>query len=167
MLAGASIAQLEDRPWATSLAISSGIVLLALTAVVAALTQRVRDRATDLIAEDRETLPIAAVQRQRQRLLTRRRRKTMARTLDAMVRQATTPPNIRTTAGRPLFDPIVVGRVAADLRGVIARLQTEHTHARGVALTEQLIIDGGSPLYSDNEKRLREELHRVCFLLDE
>jgi hypothetical protein len=40
MLAGASIAQLEDHPWATPLAISAGIVLLALTTLLAALKQR-------------------------------------------------------------------------------------------------------------------------------
>jgi hypothetical protein len=167
MLAGASIAQLEDHPWATPLAISAGIVLLALTTLLAALKQRARDRATDLIAEDRETLPIAIVQRERQRLLTRRRRKTLARTLDTMVRQATTPPKIRTTATRPLFDPRVIARVATDLCAVIARLQTERAHARGVALTEKLISDAGSSLYGDNEKRLREELHRVRSVLDE
>lgn len=167
MLAGASIAQLEDHPWATGLAISAGIAVLAITALIAALVARVRDCATELIAEGRETLPIAAVQRQRRRLLTRRRTKILAKTLDTMVRHATAPPKIRTTATRPLFDPMVIARVGPDLRALIERLQTERAHARGVALIERLIIDGGSPLYRDNEKRLREELHRVRFVLDE
>lgn len=167
MLAGAIIAWLEDRPWATALALSAGIVLLTLSIVVLALVQRVRDRATELIAEGREALAIPVVRRQRQRLLTPKRRRTLARTLATMVRQATTPPKIRTTGTRPLFDPRVVASVAVDLRAVIARIQTEHAHARGVALTEQLILDGGSPLYGHNEKRLREELHRVRYLLDE
>jgi hypothetical protein len=167
VLAGAIIARLEDHPWATALSLSAGIVLLTLSILVLALVQRLRDRATELIAEGRETLPIAVVQRQRQRLLTPKRRKILARTLDTMVRQATTPPKIRTAGTRPLFDPRVVASVAADLRAVIASLETQHAHARGVALTEQLIIDGGSPLYGHNEKRLREELHRVRYLLDE
>ena len=167
VLAGAIIARLEDHPWATALALSAGIVLLTLSILVLALAQRLRDRATELIAEGRETLPIAIVQRQRQRLLTPKRRKILARTLDTMVRQATTPPKIRTTGTRPLFDPRVVASVAADLSAVIARLHTEHAHARGVALTEQLIVDGGSPLYGHNEKRLREELQRVRYLLDQ
>lgn len=107
------------------------------------------------------------MQSQRQRLLTPKRRKILARTLDTMVRQATTPPKIRTTGTRPLFDPRVVASVAADLRAVIARLHTEHAQARAVALTEQLIVDGGSPLYDHNEKRLREGLHRVRYLLDQ
>jgi hypothetical protein len=166
ILTGAIIAQTEGHPWATALAVSAGIILLALTALLAALDQRVRDRATDLIADD-EAVPIAIVQRQRQRLLTRRRRETLARTLNTMVRQATTPPDIRTAGTRPLFDPILIASVSGDLRAVIARLQTEQPYARGVALTEQLITDGGSPLYGHNERRLREEIHRVRYALGE
>lgn len=167
MLAGASIAQLEGHPWARGLAITAGIVLLAITVLIAALMARVRDCAAELIAEGRETLPVAVVQRQRDRLLTRRRRETLARTLDTMVGEATTPPKIRTTATRPLFDPIVIAGVAAELRAVTARLQTEPAHARGVALTEKLVTDGGSPLYGDCEKRLREKLRSLCSVLDE
>lgn len=167
VLVGAIIARLEGHPWAAALALSAGIVQLTLTILVAALVQRLRDRANELIAEGRETLPIAIVQRQRQRLLTRTRRRALAGTLDIMVRQATTPPKIRTIGARPLFDPRLIANVAADLRAVIARLQTEHSRARGVALTEQLIVDGQSPLYGHNEKRLREELQRVRYLLDE
>ncbi|HJS94508.1 MAG TPA: hypothetical protein VJ741_09605 [Solirubrobacteraceae bacterium] len=165
ILTGAIIAKTEGHSWATALAVSAGIILLALTALLAALQQLVRDRATALIADD-ETVPITTVQRQRQRLLTRRRSKTLARTLNTMVRQATTPPKIRTTGTRPLFDPAVIAGVSGDVRAVIARLQMEHTHARGVALTEQLITDGGSPLYGHDEERLREELHRVRYVLD-
>jgi hypothetical protein len=166
MFAGATIAQLEGHAWATGLAIGAGIVLLVITVLIAALVARVRNYATELITEGRETLPIAAVQRERGRLLTRRRRKTLARTLDTMVRQATTPPKIRTTASRPLFDPIVIARTAPELRAVSARLQTEHAHARGVALTDKLISDGDSALYGDNEQRLRAELHQLRSVLD-
>jgi hypothetical protein len=167
MFAGATIAQLEGHAWATSLVISAGVVLLLISAVISALMARVRDRAIDLITGGRETLPIAVVQRERRRLLTRRRTQILAKTLDTMIRYTTTPPKIRTTATRPLYDPTVITRVAPDLRAVIENLQSEHTHARGVALTEQLITDGRSPLYGENEGRLREELHRVRSALDE
>lgn len=167
VLAGAIIARLENHPWATALALSAGIVLLTVTILVAALVQRLRDRATELIAEGRETLPIAIVQRQRQRLLTRRRRRILAGTLDMMVRQATTPPKIRTIGARPLFDPRTIANVSAELRGVIGLLREEHVRARGVAVADGLITDGGSALYADDEKRLHEELQRIRRLLDE
>lgn len=167
VLAGAIIAELQGHPWAPALAVSAGIVLVALTTLVAALKQRVRDRATALIAEGRETLPIAIVQRQRQRLLARRTRMTLAHTLHAMVRDATSPPRIETIGARRLFDAVVIAAVANDLRAVVSLLQNQHARARGVALTERLITDGGSALYSDNEIRLREELNRVRGVLEE
>jgi hypothetical protein len=70
ILTGAIIAEIEAQSWAIPLAVSAGFTLLALSALLAALEQRVRDRATDLIADDGETVPIAIVQRQRRRLLT-------------------------------------------------------------------------------------------------
>jgi hypothetical protein len=64
VLAGSIIALSEGRNWAAAAAISAGIVLLGLTGLVAALERRKRDRAVDLIVDGRESLPLAAVQRQ-------------------------------------------------------------------------------------------------------
>jgi hypothetical protein len=52
----------------------------------------VRDEAIHLIAEGREALPIAVVQRQHQQLLSRRTKDALARTLETMLRQALSPP---------------------------------------------------------------------------
>ena len=68
ILAGSIIAELEGHSWAAVVTISSALVLAALTILRLILKQRVSDRAIDLIAEGRETLPIATVQRHRQRL---------------------------------------------------------------------------------------------------
>ena len=78
-LAGSIIAQLEGHPWATILTASSTLVLAATHRLLLMLRQQVSDRATDLIAEGREALPIATVQHQRQRLLAPRRRKALAK----------------------------------------------------------------------------------------
>ena len=51
-----------------------------LTAIAAACRQTQRDRALALILEGRESVPVAAVQRQRRRLLDPRTRTTLART---------------------------------------------------------------------------------------
>ena len=146
---------------------SAGFVLLIVTAVVAVLFQRVHNQALDLIAEGRETIPIAALQRQRGRQLTRRRRKALARTLDTMIQQATTAPRFKPRSARPLFDPAVIIGVSDDLRALIKLLQTHPVRARGVVLTERLITDGGSPLYAHNKKQLHEELQRIRRLFDE
>jgi hypothetical protein len=167
ILTGAVIAQLNDYTWATAMIAGAALALAAFTALLVAEKQRVSDRATDLIAEGRETLPIASVQRQRDRLLTRRRRKGLARNLDTMVRYATNPPRIITRGSRPLFDLRVIASVAPDLRAVIALLQTEPVRPRGVALTERLMTDGHSPLYGREAGLLREELRRIRHTLEE
>jgi hypothetical protein len=167
ILTGAAIARLEHHTWTTAIIASSAVVSAAFTVLLIALKQRVRERAMDLIAEGRETLPITAVQRQRQRLLTHRRRKVLARALETMIRDATNPPRIITTSARPLFDVRVIAGVAGDLRAVIGLLETERVRARGVALIERLMSDGGSPLYGRDASLLREELHRVRHALED
>jgi hypothetical protein len=167
ILAGSIIAWLEGHPWATVLTASSVLVLAALTAVALVLKQRVSDRATDLIAEGREALPIAIVQRQRQRMLARRRRKALAKALDTVLWQATAPRRIMTRGTHPLFDVRVIAAVAADIRAVIALLQTETPPARGVALIDQLITNGQSAFYGHEVKPLREKLHHIHYALQQ
>lgn len=161
LIAGAVIARIEGDARAVAVALSAGLVLLTLTVVVLALRQRVRDEAIPLIAEGHEALPIAVVQRQRQRLLSPRTRDTLARTLEMMRRQALCPPRIMTRGARPLFSVLVIASVASDLRALISVLRTKNASARGVSLLERLITHGDSPLYGRDAAVLREELRRV------
>jgi hypothetical protein len=67
---------------------------------------------------------------------------------------------------RPLFNRRVVAEVAPELATIAALLRRDHTGEQGVAMIERLVVDGGSPLYRDDVEALREELHRVHYLLD-
>jgi hypothetical protein len=167
VVAGAVIARVEGHPWAVAVAVSAVLVLLTLTVLLFALRQRVRDEAIHLIAEGREALPIAVVQRQRQHLMSPRTKDALARTLEIMLRQALSPPRIMTRGALPLFSVRVIAGVAPDLRAVIGLLQTENAQARGVALTERLITYGHSPLYAREASVLRDELHRIRRALEE
>lgn len=167
LMAGAVIARIEGDAWAVAVAVSAGLVLLTLTVVALALRRRVRDEAMHLIAEGHEALPIAVVQRQRQRLLSPRTRDTLARTLEMMLRQALRPPRIMTRGARPLFSVLVIASVAPDLRALISVLRTKNASARGVGLLERLITHGDSPLYGREAAVLREELRRVRSALGE
>jgi hypothetical protein len=166
ILAGSIIALLEGHRWATILIASSMLVLAALSVLLLTLKQRVSDRAIDLIAGGRETLPITTVQRHRQRLLARRRRTTLANNLETMIRQATARPKIITRGSRPLFDTRVIALVATELRAVIRLLQSTNPPARGVALTDRLITDGHSPCYGHEVNALRDELDRILQALE-
>ncbi len=167
VLTGAVIASVERHPWALAVAVSAGLVLLTLTIVMFALRQRVRDEAIRLIADGREALPISVVERQRERLLSRRTKQALARTLETMLRQALSPPRIMTRGSRPLFSVQVIVSVAPELRAVISLLQPENASARGAALTERLIVYGDSPLYAREASVLRDELRRIQSALEE
>jgi hypothetical protein len=84
ILVGAIIDLIVGRAWAATLAASATVVLLGLTAIATACRLSQRDRALALILEGRGSLPVAAVQRQRRRLLDPRTRTTLARNLAAM-----------------------------------------------------------------------------------
>jgi hypothetical protein len=165
VLTGSVIARVEGREWAGPLALSAAIVLLILTVLVAAHKQRERDCAIELVLEGRETVPIAAVQRQRRRLLADQTRSGLAGNLEDLIRQAAgrSRRQIRVT---PLpFDPTVVMMAVRELRDVIGLLRTEGASARGVARAERLVERAVSPLYGQDVGVLREELRRVRDLL--
>ena len=105
--------------WADTLAASGTVVLVGLTAIAAACKQTQRDRALALILEGRENVPVAAVQRQRRRLLDPRTRTTLARNLAVMIDQASTRRGLPACRICPLFDRTVIRTVADDLRAVI------------------------------------------------
>ena len=164
VLVGGIIAFSQGAAWGGALTIGATITLLGLALVGAALERRKRECALDLIIAGPERVPLAAVQRQRQRLLARRTRDALARRLAAMIVEANRPrPPVR--GMRPLFDISVVATVAPDLRAVTQALQIDHPPARAVALAERLLTDGASPLYGDQVAPLREELQRLCHLL--
>ena len=129
LMAGAVIVRIEGDVWAGAVVFSAGLVLLTLTVVVLALRQRVRDEAMHLIAEGHEALPIAVVQRQRQRLLSPRTTDTLARTLEMMLRQALRPPGIMTRGARPLFSVLVIASVAPELCALIEVSERTLGHA--------------------------------------
>ena len=165
VLAGSVIARIEGREWAGPLAGSAAIVLLILTVLVAAHKQRERDCAIELVLEGRETVPIAAVQRQRRRLLAEQTRNGLAGNLEDLIQQAASRSRRQMRVTPLPFEPRVVRMVAGELRDVIGLLRAEGVSARGVARAERLVERVISPLYGQDVGALREELRRVRDLL--
>ncbi len=167
VLVGSIIDLMVGRAWAVPLAASATVVLLGLTAIAAACRQSQRDRALALILEGRESVRVAAVQRQRRRLRDPRARTTLARNLAVMIDQASTRRGLTACRIRPLFHPAVIRAVADDLDAVIRLLGSDRAPVRGVAHVEHLLTDAFSPLYRNQVEPLREELHRIGHQLDE
>jgi hypothetical protein len=164
VLIGSVIALIEGRPWAAALAGSAAAVLLVLGVLLAAHLQAERDCAIELVLDGRESLRIAAVERQRHRLLSERTRYALASRFEDVLEQASAGRRFRLIAP-PLFEPRIVRAVANELGDVIESLRSEGTSAGGVARAERLVERAVSPLYGQDAEALREELHRVHKLL--
>jgi hypothetical protein len=167
VLIGSGIADLEGSSWATPAAIGAGATLVLLTVVAASLRQRTRDRAVDVILAGGESVAMAAVQRQRQRLLSARTRRGLARRFEEMVELSARPRVPRLPSALPLYRLGVVARVRPELLALARMLETDAVSAQGVARAERVISDCMSPLYGGDDKPLRDELRRVIRLLGE
>ena len=166
VLTGGVIARIEGREWAGPLAFSTASVLLILTVLLAAHKQRERDCAIELVLEGHETVPIAAVERQRRRLLSDQTRNGIAGNLADLIRQAASRSRVQMRVTPLPFEPRVVRLVAGELRDVIGLLRADGVSARGVARAERLVEHAVSPLYGQDVGALREELRRVRDLLE-
>ena len=112
VLTGSVIARIEGREWAGPLAGSAAIVLLILTVLLVAHKQRERDYAIELVLEGRETVPIAAVERQRRRLLSDRTRNGLAGNLEDLIRQSASRSGLQMRVAPLPFEPTVLRMVA-------------------------------------------------------
>ena len=163
MLAAALAGWAERLAWAPAAAIGAAAALVALGVVAAVLRRRARWEALELIAEGREGLPLAPVERERRRLLGARNRSALAGSVERMLDAAGQRPG--TLAARPLFDVAVIRTLADDLRPLAEALRAGPATARGLALAEHLLTWGGSSLYGHDAAPAREDIGRVRYLL--
>lgn len=141
--------------------------MLVLTLLLAAYRQRERDCAIGLIIDGHEQIRIAAVERERRRLLSDRARQGLASSLEDKVREASERRSPRARVTPVPFDRVVVSAVASEMVEVISLLRSPCLWARGVARAERLVERALSPLYGRDVGALREELRRVRDLLEE
>jgi hypothetical protein len=165
LLSGSSIALVEGLSAALSFVVAAAVVLAAFVcgAVVAAWAKR--ERALDLIIEGRGYFPLDVINRERRRLLDPNHRDALARSLDGMRVEAENPVHRRPLAP-PVFSARAIAAVASDLTDIARLLCDDHASPRGVAMARRLLFDGTSPLDGEDVGLLREELHRIRFLLE-
>jgi hypothetical protein len=164
MLAIGVLALIGDLSIGGPLTVAAATVLAALVARAGALAGSRRRRALELIAEGRGELPLQAVVRERRRLLDPVHRERLARTLD-VIRTEVERPACECHRIRPLYNVPVVRPVSSELVQT-AGLVRHDGGLRGLARAEQLVTDGRSALYGDDEVLLREELGRIHVLLE-
>ena len=140
--------------------IAAGAVLAVLVAQLVVAAAAVRDRAVEMIAHGSEALPLPAVQRERARLGDPRRVRDLARSLDALRRDART---LHWLA--PLYAPEVIRAVDAEIDQIVVLLRSGLAPPTALARTERLLGGAASPLYGTDVRRLRAELQRIACAL--
>jgi hypothetical protein len=160
VLLAATMLCVAGQMWAWALIFAAVIVLTILTLLAAGFRQCTHDRAIDLILRGCENVPIAAIQHERGRLLSRRTRMRLARHISETVAEVSKRPtwNAREVV---LFHPPTIASALDDLLAVADALTASHVPAQGVARAERLMTDGTSPFYDHDAIVLRAELRRI------
>jgi hypothetical protein len=164
LMACGSLALLDGVSASLALVIAAAVVLWAMACRAVALIWRMRDEALDVIIAGGGDLPIEAVRRRQARLLRRPNRNRLAASFDDMRREAARPIG-RFARTSPIFNRSIVTVVGAELAAVALLLREDNACARGVAMAERLLLDGGSCLYRDDVETLRQEVRRVRYHL--
>jgi len=164
VLVGSGIAIAEGAHWARPLALAAAIMLLVLTALFAASRSTRRDRALDLIVDGRENVPLAIIQRERQRIAASRTRGTLAAALEAMVEETLDRRVGFARSARPPLDAKLIAALEPEIRETAALLRSDRVSVRAVARTERMLTRGASPLYGSDVAALRTELRRISEL---
>jgi len=144
----------------------SVLVGLGFVAVWSSTRRTLVDRAHELIAGGAVSLRLPVVVRERQRLASRKERERLARSLEHALDEVWSISWLPARS-RALQGLICLRDATPEARAVIRTLRCERVSVRGVAMTARLLLDGqGSPLYSGDRQRLREELGRIRFALE-
>jgi hypothetical protein len=125
-----------------------------------------RERAQDLIAAGDDSVVLSVVARERRRLGSRKERERLAKSLEALHRDA-----LRWNEILPQFRPphgvVQLRYLPRELKALTTALRRDRVRVQGVALATRFLTDGyRSPLYGDELEPLREELNRIRFLLE-
>ena len=147
-----------------STVIAAGAVLTVLVTRVVVAAAAVRDAALELIAGGSAALPLAAVQHECARLADPRRARDLARSLDALRREARRQHAARRWV-RPLYAPETIREADGDIERTVVLLRSGPAPPTALARAERLLGGAGSPLYGTDARRLREELRRIWWAL--
>jgi hypothetical protein len=163
VLLGAILARTQGQGWAWLLVIGAGIMLSILTLLAAGFQHCKRDQAIKLILSGYQNVPIEAIQAQRSRLVSARRRETLARRFERIAEQASNGSTWRARASVPLLEPGPITDTTDDLLALAQALNTAAVTAQGVARAERLISDTASPFYGEDAIAFRAELRRIRY----
>lgn len=158
------VALVEGEPAALVALAADAAVSASVAVAVFALGCGERCHARTLIDQGQECLPIAAVRRERRRLLDPRHREQLAAWIETMCDEARHH-TVVPASPHPLFRPRVIAAVEPQLAATATALRADSPGVRGVLRAQRLLEQGASPLYGHDADLLRRELQRIQLLL--
>jgi hypothetical protein len=153
-----------DEPGALPLVIASAVGAIGFGCRAAMRTSYRRERVRDLIISGRGDVPLAVVQRECGLLLDACRRETLAHCYESLGDEPSASGRVACRAS-VIVAPILVAKVRPELALIAALLRDDAPAVRGVAAAQRLICAGTSSLFGDDHEVLRQDLHRVAYLL--
>jgi hypothetical protein len=144
--------------------VASAVVVLVFGIRVAVRTVARRDAVWDVIIGGRGELPLPVVRHECDRLLDAGHRARLAHSYETLG----DPPD---AAGHVphracvIVAPNVVAKVRPEVARVAVLLRGDRPPVRGVAAAERLVCDGTSSLYGRDVEILRQDVHRIAYLL--
>jgi hypothetical protein len=163
-LACSAVAVMAAGRGAVPFVLASAVAVLVFGVRVVLRTVARRDAVRDLIIGGRCELPLPVVRHECGRLLAPNRRERLAHSYETL---GDPPDAAGHVASRAcvIVAPSVVSRVRPELARVAVLLRGERPPVRGVAAAERLVCDGTSSLYGREVEVIRQDLHRIAFLL--
>ena len=156
---------LSERRSPIALLLGAGAAELIPIARWASRRAAVREACLELVSQGCRNVRFGVLDRVRCRLADPRHRATLARSITDLVEAAQRRPT--RPRALPIYSVRVVRSAAPELGAIAERLVTAAPALQGVALIEQLLRNGVSPLYGSEVEPLRRELGRARFLLQE
>ena len=152
----------ESAPFVLS---AAGLVALTLIASTLVTNLQLRNRAQELIATGYGEIGVRLVTDERRRLLSRKSRERLARSLERLLDDAQNWGKLL-PASRPPAGVRALRYAPDEVREIATLLRADPVRVPGVARTTRLLSDGvDSPLYRGDVEDLRAELRRIRDLL--
>jgi len=164
VLVASAVGVVTDGRGALPLVIASAVAMIGFGCRGALRALDRRERVCDLIISGRGDVPLAVVKRECGRLLDPCRRETLAHCYESLGDEPSASGRVACRAS-VIVAPTVVAKVRPELTLIAALLRDDAPSVRGVAAAQRLICAGTSSLFGDDHEVLRQDLHRVAYLL--
>ena len=165
LLMGACVPLVTGGPGTLPVAVGAALGVLGLAGRLCILLDDRRRCVLDLLADGRSDVPLPLVEHAAGRLCSEHHRRQLIAAVDSVLDPRLRPFQIVTYPWRFVHGDLV-SSARSELRAIARDLEERDVSVRGIALLEQLMFDGISPLHGEDPRAARDALRRVRYRLE-